>query len=189
MHALLRRVVLRRRCGLLIGYSTLMLIGCASPPDRAPITALDEIKSPTGSYSVVPMLGGWSMAATNGDASFEGDLLLLHDEQGVAATFYVEQGSARSLDDYVLRRRGKIDQHAEIVTFEELRRFQVASSFTPVSISTYRVRYDPDDGWTPIISGVIRGPATTVEIFATGGQFPRNTQLVEDLIAGVRFSR
>jgi hypothetical protein len=171
----------------LLLWVTMCLTSCTTTPATTLLPVLSETFSPTQAYTVLPTLGGWSRYVGGPGTTFDGDLALFHGEVGVTAVFYVAPGSSNSLDDYVLRRRARIKQNSEIVAFDERRRFQAGSEFTTISISSYQVRYASTKGWSPIISGVIRGPTMTVEIFATGGRFPQNMELVEDLVAGVRF--
>ncbi|MCP4006088.1 MAG: hypothetical protein GY725_18045 [bacterium] len=103
------------------------------------------------------------------------------------ALLYLERGAANSLDDYVARRRTQIMQSSTIVSLEEERRFQAHSDFTPVSVSFFRVEYGGLRGWRPVISAVIRGPTAIVEVFVTGGTYPLDMTMTEDLIGGLRF--
>ncbi len=156
-------------------------------PDPTPHVALSQITSPTNSYTLRPMLHGWATYPEGNPSYPDADFVLVHEEAGLSALVYVERGAATSLDDYVARRRNLIRQSSTIVSIEEERRFQAHDEFTPVSVSFFRVRYSKNEGWHPIVAAVARGPEAIVEIFVSGGTYPLNMTMTEDLIAGLRF--
>ncbi len=177
----------RRLRLLILAGSILGLASCATGPKATSLPVLTPISSPSGLYTLRPMLGGWSRNIESSSVGPDTDLALVHEEASVGVEIYVERGRANSLDDYVLRRRARINQIAEVLTFEETRTMQPEHEFRTISVSKYGIRYAPDEGWSWVISGVVRGATMTIEILAIGGHSPQNRLLVEDLIYGLRF--
>lgn len=165
-------------------------LGCSTPPATTSTDpALSEIVSPTKTYSVMPMIGGWSLESVEASSFPDSDMVLRHEEIGITAVFYLVRGASDSLDNVVLSRRRLVREAYEVIQFEEQRRFHGYSQFIPISISTYHVRQAKSSSSAPIISSVVRGPTSTVEILALGRRHPGNRRLVEDLIEGLRIFR
>ena len=164
------------------------VIGCAATPTSTPHAGLSQITSPSSIYTLRPLLHGWTNYPEGHPSYPDADLVLVHEESGVKALVYLERGAASSLDDYVAQRRTQIKQSSTIVSVEEERRFQAHSDFTPVSVSFFRVDYGGNQGWYPVVSAVVRGPAAIVEVFVSGGTYPLDMTMTEDLVGGLRFS-
>jgi hypothetical protein len=162
-------------------------LGCSTPPATTSTDpALSEIVSPTNNYSVMPMIGGWSVESVDVSSFADSDMVLRHEEVGITAVFYLIPGASDSLDNVVLSRRRLIREGYDVIQFEEQRRFHGHNQFVPISISTYHVRQSNSGGSAPIISSVVRGPTSTVEILALGRPHPGTMRLVEDLVEGLR---
>jgi hypothetical protein len=165
-------------------------LSCSTPPATTSTDlALSEIVSPTNTYSIMPMIGGWSVESVEASSFPGSDMVLRHEEIGITAVFYLVRGASDSLDNVVLSRRRLVREAYEVIQFKEQRRFHGYSQFIPISISTYHVRQAMSGGSAPIISSVIRGPTSIVEILALGRQHPGNMRLVEDMIEGLRILR
>lgn len=173
--------------GLCLGLVSSAVAGCTTTPASRPRPAFQEIASPTGLYSITPMLGGWSSLEDASDSGTDADLVLMQESAGVTALVLVTQGSAESLDGIVLGRKQLIEQSYQVLDFEEVRRFAAAGVFRPVSIATYRVRIPPQTGWSFLLAAAVRGERAVVEILLLGGTAPLNTQLLDDLVGGLRF--
>ena len=61
------------------------------------------------------------------------------------------------------------------------------AGYRPISIAAYRVSRGPSSEWFSVVSGVARSSSLSVEVLALGGPWPRGLELVDDLMAGLRF--
>lgn len=172
---------------LAVKLCVVCVLGCGTTPKATSVPIHTTIEAPSSVYTLQPILGGWAHYRDGHTSHPDADLVLTHAESGVTAIVYLEKGATNSLDDYVARRRAQIKQKATIVSLEEERSFQNRHSFTTTSFGVYRVTYGEDEGWYPIISAVTRGPAAIVEIFVSGGTYPMDITIAEDLLDGLRF--
>jgi hypothetical protein len=163
----------------------LAVLACATQQGTQVVPAQPLLGS-QGAYSLLLMTAGWERIGADLTGDSPPDLILSHAGAGVTMVVRVHSQSEYSLDDIVMARRETLAESNQILSFEEERSFLDQSDFVPVSVARYRLRGGRAEGWSPVMVGTARGPASIVEIIAFGGSRAQQEGLFADMLSGLR---